>query len=276
MTEEKRTEEERRQILPLINKKEFDYFDAVKIVEILRGENGCPWDREQTHQSIRANAVEEAYELVDAINRENKEDIIEEMGDMLLQFLLHAQIAQDNAEFTYGNVYNRLCNKLISRHTHVFGGDIAQNAQKALSTWENNKLKAHNYASKTEYLKQVPFTSPSLLRAQKVQSRAAKSGMDFADAASALKKAQEELAEVQQAAAGGVYKDVEEEIGDLLFACVNAARFLSVDAETALSKATQKFISRFEKVENALKAQDLSFKDASPQKLDMLWEEAKK
>lgn len=268
--------QKRKQILRLISKKDFDYIDAVRLVEILRGQEGCPWDREQTHVSIRANAVEEAYELVDAINRENVPDIIEELGDILLQFLLHVQIAKEKGEFAYGDVYNRLCNKLISRHTHVFGPDSAQNAEKALSTWENNKLKAHNYSSGTQYLRQVPLTSPSLLRAQKVQSRAAKSGMDFANAQSALSKAEEELAEVKEAAAAGQTADVEEEIGDLLFACVNASRFLSVDAETALSKATQKFIFRFEKVENALKKEGLSFKDASPQKLDELWEEAKK
>lgn len=268
--------QERRRVTRLISKKNFSFNDARKLVEILRGEKGCPWDREQTHESIRANAVEEAYELADAINRQNREDIIEELGDILLQFLLHAQIAVQEGEFTFEDVYNHLCNKLISRHTHVFGADSAQNAQKALATWEENKLKAHNYGGQTEYLRQVPFTSPALLRAQKVQNRAAKSGMDFADAKGAFAKVEEELKETAAATQSGTVFDTEEEVGDLLFSCVNVARFLSVDAETALSSATQKFISRFEKVENVLKCEGKEIKDASPQKLDELWEQAKK
>ncbi|MDD3831090.1 MAG: nucleoside triphosphate pyrophosphohydrolase [Clostridia bacterium] len=259
----------------LLQKKQFDYQDIVTIMRILRAPDGCPWDREQTHASIRTNVVEEAYELVDAINRNNYTDMAEEIGDLLLQCVLHNTIAEQEGSFTAQQVYNTLCNKLISRHSHVFGADKANDATSALTTWEANKIKQHKFTSTTEYMKSVPYTMPALIRATKVQHRGAKVGFDWKDKSGAVCKVNEEWQEVEQAIESGSKAQIEEEMGDLLFALVNVFRFLHVDAEVALTKATNKYINRFEYIEQQLAKQDRKPQDSNLAEMDKLWDESK-
>lgn len=259
----------------LIDKKEYTYQDVVSVMQILRGDNGCPWDRAQTHRSIRENAIEEAYELCAAIDKGDVDNLIEELGDMLLQCVLHIQIAQDENEFTATDVYNCLCRKLISRHTHIFGGDVATSSSSALATWEANKVKEHKYATTTEYLKAVPASMTALLRAAKVQHRAAKVGFDWDDANGAIAKTHEEFTEVIAAIESQKADDIEEEFGDLLFSIVNVMRFFDVNGEVALSRTTQKFISRFEYVERKLAERGKKPADSNLAEMDELWNEAK-
>ncbi|MEG1528508.1 MAG: nucleoside triphosphate pyrophosphohydrolase [Clostridia bacterium] len=255
----------------LKDKKSYNFDDLLLIVQILRSPNGCPWDKVQTHQSLRANCIEEAYELVDAINKNDSSSIKEELGDLLLQCALHSQIASENNEFNFNDVCATLCNKLISRHSHVFGQDCADSESSALDVWNKNKLIEHSYSTYAQHLKQVPLTTPSLMRAYKVQSRASKVGLDFSNVNQAISKVKEELAEVIDADT----LQREEELGDLLFAVVNVFRFFKTDPEVALGKAIDKFINRFSYIEQTLAGNDKSFAQVSAEELDVLWNEAK-
>lgn len=261
--------------LELSNKQNYTYDDIVSIIEILRSKDGCPWDREQTHKTIRANALEEAYELCAAIDKGDVDNIIEELGDMLLQCVLHIQIADDEKEFVSTDVYSCLCRKLISRHSHIFGTDKATTAESALKTWEVNKIKEHKFETTTEYLKSVPSSMPALMRADKVQHRAQKVGFDWHNADGAIAKTNEEWQEVIQAVKSGNADQIEEEFGDLLFSIVNVMRFFEINGEVALSRTTEKFISRFEYVENELKKIGKTPSQSTLEEMDKFWEEAK-
>ena len=247
--------------------------DLEEIVRILRAPGGCPWDAEQTHQSIRRNFLEEAYEAVEAIDEGSPEHLEEELGDVLLQVVMHARMEQEAGRFDLAGVADGICKKLIYRHPHVFGDVAVSGTGEVLSNWEALKRKEKGQATNTDALEAVARALPALWRAEKVQKKARKAGFDWPDVSGALDKLSEELEELKTAAAEGT--NVEEELGDLLFSAVNAARFLKVDPEDALNGATDKFIGRFRKVEAQAAAQGKAMEDMGLEELDALWERAK-
>lgn len=247
--------------------------DLEEIVRILRAPGGCPWDAEQTHQSIRRNFLEEAYEAVEAIDEGSPEHLEEELGDVLLQVVMHARMEQEAGRFDLDGVADGICKKLIYRHPHVFGDVAVSGTGEVLSNWEALKRKEKGQATNTDALEAVARALPALWRAEKVQKKARKAGFDWPDVSGALDKLSEELEELKTAAAEGT--NVAEELGDLLFSAVNAARFLKVDPEDALNGATDKFIGRFRKVEAQAAAQEKAMEDMSLEELDALWERAK-
>ncbi|OUQ81501.1 MULTISPECIES: nucleoside triphosphate pyrophosphohydrolase [unclassified Flavonifractor] len=247
--------------------------DLEEIVRILRAPGGCPWDAEQTHQSIRRNFLEEAYEAVEAIDEGSPEHLEEELGDVLLQVVMHARMEQEAGRFDLDGVADGICKKLIYRHPHVFGDVAVSGTGEVLSNWEALKRKEKGQATNTDALEAVARALPALWRAEKVQKKARKAGFDWPDVSGALDKLSEELEELKTAAAEGT--NVAEELGDLLFSAVNAARFLKVDPEDALNGATDKFIGRFRKVEAQAAAQGKAMEDMGLEELDALWERAK-
>lgn len=259
-----------------LNKKCFCYDDVVEIISFLRGPNGCPWDRAQTSKAIRTNIIEEAYELVDAIDLNDTSKMIEETGDLLLQAVFVALMEADEGKFDRYDVYDGLSKKLISRHTHIFGCDSVSDGDGALSVWEANKQKEKSFSTFTQNLLDVPFGMPALMRAQKIGKRASKSGMDWQNAKDVVAKCMEEVGEVLQAVTAQNKTEIEMELGDLLFSISNLCRFLDVSAEVALNGATEKFVKRFQRVEEALLASGKTFENCSTEYLDDLWKEAKK
>ena len=247
--------------------------DLERIVAILRAPGGCPWDREQTHGSIRQNMLEEAYEACEAIDQASPEHLKEELGDVLLQVALHAQMEKEAGRFTLDDVADGICKKLIFRHPHVFGDVNAENVGQALDTWDAMKRVEKDQSTYTDTLESVARSLPALWRAEKVQKKAKKAGFDWPDAQGAVDKLSEETVELKAAMAGD--GDVAEELGDLLFACVNVARFLGVQSEEALTAATDKFIARFALVEEKVRSRGQDMRDLPLATLDKLWDEAK-
>ena len=257
---------------PLVTRKVFDYYDCVDVMTVLRGENGCPWDREQTHKSIIKNVIEEAYELADALEKEDIDHVVEELGDLLMQVIFHLEIAKSNGEFEADAVYTALCRKLIDRHPHVFGQVLAKDADESLSVWEKQKLKEHKIKGTAENVLDVSRGMSALMRSQKVQSRASKGGYEFSDLTQVATKVTEELDELLLASEA----DRQMEGGDLLFACVNLLRLLNVDAETALLKSTEKFVNRVVECERILATTGEHLKELPLERFDEIWDEAKR
>lgn len=253
----------------LTEKKRFNFIDLYLIMRILRGENGCQWDKAQTHESIRENAVEEAYELVEAINNQDVDNMIEESGDLFLQSVFHCVIGEDNGEFNVEDSLSAICRKLIDRHTHIFGDVIANNAEEALKAWDAAKAKEKKYKSQSDKMLHIAGALPALMRAEKVQKAAAKGGFEFENYSQVLDKIREEYGEFTDARG----EDIEKEGGDLLFACVNALRWKGVDSEVALKGTIDKFVRRYSYVEEKCGGSTAGIPLA---KLDELWEEAKK
>ena len=247
--------------------------DLEEIVRLLRAPGGCPWDREQTHQSLRRGMLEEAYEVVEAIDQGSPEHLKEELGDVLLQVVFHADIERDAGRFDLDDVADGICKKLIYRHPHVFGDVQVSGTGEVLSNWEELKRREKGQATNTDALEAVARSLPALWRAEKVQKKAAKAGFDWPEVSGALDKLSEELAELRAAVAAGT--NVEEELGDLLFSAVNVARFVKTDPEEALSSACDKFIRRFRLVEQAAARSGQAMEDMDLKKLDKLWEQAK-
>ncbi len=248
-------------------KENYTFDDLVEIVRILRAPNGCMWDREQTHESIRRNFIEETYEVVEAIDTKDTELLKEELGDVLLQVVFHACIEQENNVFDINDVADGVCKKLIYRHPHVFAKTDVNSTEEILTNWDTLKQKEKNQKTVTDSLKSVARSLPSLIRAEKIQKKAAKAGFDWQNVNQAIDKVREELDEIQNANEN----TINEEVGDMLFAAVNVARLLKVEPEQALEKASDKFIVRFEHVEKMEKnLADLSFDE-----LLSLWKQAK-
>lgn len=248
-------------------KENYTFDDLVEIVRILRAPNGCMWDREQTHESIRRNFIEETYEVIEAIDTKDTELLKEELGDVLLQVVFHACIEQENNVFDINDVADGVCKKLIYRHPHVFAKTDVNSTEEILTNWDALKQKEKNQKTVTDSLKSVARSLPSLIRAEKIQKKAAKAGFDWQNVNQAIDKVREELDEIQNANES----TVNEEVGDMLFAAVNVARMLKVEPEQALEKASDKFIVRFERVEKMEKnLADLSFDE-----LLSLWKQAK-
>ncbi len=229
----------------LLRKSRFSLEDLQEIVVRLRKPDGCPWDRVQTSESIKMSAVEEAYELVDAIDAGDDDKILEETGDLLLQTVFHAVLKEETGAFTLRDVTTGICQKLISRHTHVFGNDKAKDEGSALSVWEKNKMTEKHQNTYADAVNDVPKCFPAALRAQKVGKRAAKGGLDFASAEDAATRLQEELQEFFEARKRGDFAQAERELGDILFAAVNIGRKAGCDCEKALKESTERFAARF-------------------------------
>ena len=247
--------------------------DLRQIVALLRAPGGCPWDGAQTHESLRRNFIEEAYEVAEAIDEASPAHLKEELGDVLLQVLFHASIEEDAGRFNLDEVADGICKKLIFRHPHVFGEVSVSGTGEVLSNWEELKRKEKGQATNTDALEAVARSLPALWRAEKVQKKAKKAGFDWPDVSGALDKLSEELEELKTAVAEGT--NVEEELGDLLFSAVNVSRFVKVDTEEALNRATDKFIGRFRKVEEEAARQGRALEGMSLAELDKLWEHAK-
>ncbi len=262
--------------LDIVDKKgKFEFEDFVEIIRMLRAPGGCPWDREQTHKSIRNDFLEEAYEAADAIDNSDDEALCEELGDVLLQIALHSQIASEENSFNISDVIDTVARKMILRHPHVFGDVKVENSEEVLSNWDKIKMEEKSQTTATDTLKSVPRAFPALMRAAKVQKRAAKVGFDWDDYRGAAEKIEEETAELKKAIESGNETEILEEFGDLLFSAVNLSRFLKINSEQALSLATDKFINRFEKVENLAVSRGIDMKTSSLEELDRLWDEAK-
>lgn len=247
----------------------FFFYDCVDVMDILRSPDGCPWDREQTHKSIIKNVIEEAYELADALEKEDIPHVIEELGDLLMQVIFHLAIAQEDMEFEPNDVYSALCRKLIDRHPHVFGDVVANNSTQSLDVWEAQKKKEHKIHTLAENVLDVPRGMSALMRTQKVQSRASKGGYEFENITQVVEKIHEELNEFLKA----TEVDKPMEGGDLLFAVVNLLRLSGVDSETAIMLSTEKFVRRVVECERILNGQSL--KDLTMQQFDQVWSEAK-
>ena len=256
-------------------KEKYNTDDLIHIIFLLRQPDGCPWDREQTHQSIKKNFIEETYEVIEAINNNSPQMLREELGDVLMQITLHAQMESEQNNFDYYDIVDDLCKKLIIRHPHVFGDEHCENSKEVLDTWNSVKMKTKGLKTITETMSSVPKELPALMRAQKVQSKAAKVGFDWDDVSGAVEKIHSECDELVDAIDNKSEDQQIEELGDLLFSCVNASRFIGADSEEALTIATDKFISRFKIVENLANERGINMKEASLEELDKLWDEAK-
>ncbi|MBQ3220826.1 MAG: nucleoside triphosphate pyrophosphohydrolase [Clostridia bacterium] len=235
--------------IPLLEKTRFTAEDLKEIIVRLRMPDGCPWDRVQTNESIKMSAVEEAYELVDAIDQDDDEKILEETGDLLLQAVFHAVLKAETGAFNLTDAFSGICQKLITRHTHVFGEDKAKDENGALSVWEKNKMTEKHQVTYADAVNDVPKCFPAVMRAQKVGKRAGKAGMDFASVEDAARRMQEELAEFFEARAKGDSAETEKELGDLLFAVVNIGRKAGCDCEKALKESVDRFAKRFTRAE---------------------------
>ena len=235
----------------------------------------CPWDRVQTHESLRRCMIEEAYEVVDAIDRNDKPNLREELGDVMLQVVMHAEIASERNDFDLTDAINEECDKMIRRHPHIFSTETAKTVDKVLEKWENVKNKEHGNINHTERLASVPKALPSLIRSEKVQNRAAEVGFDWDGIEEPLNKVEEELREFCEAREKQDQAGVTEELGDLLFSVVNVARFAGVDPEEALNAATDKFIRRFGLLESRAEASGRKLRDMTLSEMDAVWNEIK-
>ncbi len=247
--------------------------DLEELVALLRAPGGCPWDAEQTHESSRRDFLEEAYEVAEAIDESDPDHLKEELGDVLLQVVFHTQMEREAGRFDLDAVADGVCKKLIYRHPHVFGEVKVSGSGQVLENWDKLKRREKGQASHTDALNAVARSLPSLWRAEKVQKKARKAGFDWEEASGPLDKLSEELDELKTAVAE--QSNIEEELGDLLFAAVNLSRFVKVDCESALTAATDKFIRRFALVEELANRQGRPMESMTPAELDELWDKAK-
>ncbi len=256
-----------------MQKKPFE--SLVDVIAILRGENGCPWDREQTHSSLKSTLIEETYETVEAIDSGDSNHLKEELGDLLLNIMLQAQIADESDNFDIYDVIESLIEKLIRRHPHVFGNVAVESADEVVKNWESIKSQEEGYEDRESILDGIPVALPALLRGQKIQKRAARVGFDWDNISDVFNKVEEELNEVNDSLKNDDQNEIEMEIGDLLFAVVNLCRFVDLQAEETLRKANRKFVSRFKRMETKLNTQGKNISDQSLEELDKIWNEVK-
>lgn len=249
----------------------------LEVMATLRGSAGCPWDREQTHASLRRYLIEECYEVIEAIDENDMNKLVEELGDLLLQVVFHARIAEEAGFFDLNDVIQGIVAKMIRRHPHVFGQTKVKDSKEVLVNWAAIKQQEKELCGQNDgVLAGIPQGLPALLRAYKIQGRAARVGFDWPSVNGAWEKVMEEAAELKTAATEGDARAVTEELGDLLFAVVNVARFLQVEPELALAATTAKFERRFHHIEQQAARQGLSLAELSLQDMDTLWEQAKK
>jgi tetrapyrrole methylase family protein / MazG family protein len=243
------------------------------VVARLRGPGGCPWDQKQTHESLKKYLIEEAYEVLEAIDDQDDEHLADELGDVLLQVLLHAQIGEDEGMFTIEDVIGKLSDKLIRRHPHVFGDEQVQTAEEVVGLW--NQVKEQEKDAAPSQFDTIQKGLPGLMRANELQKAAAKVGFDWDEVDPILQKVQEELTEFKEAVNNKTFHDQEDELGDLLFALVNVARYYKIDPEVAIHRTNHKFVSRFQYIERRVKEKGLEIEKLSLEELDYFWNEAK-
>jgi len=245
----------------------------------LRAPDGCPWDRKQTHESLKPYLIEEAYEVLEAIDAKNPTELREELGDLLLQVLFHAEIGREEGRLTLDEIMQHLADKLVRRHPHVFDkptGSTPRNAEEVYARWEQiKKDERQQTGDPASALDGVPKTLPALLRAYQIQARASRVGFDWAQEKPVFEKVKEEMQELQEARTARNQPETEAEFGDLLFALVNLARFMKVNPEEALRKATNRFIDRFHYIEDHARRDGRTLSDMTLSEMDVLWEQAK-
>ncbi len=256
-------------------KSSYNMQDLLEIMKLLRSPGGCPWDAQQTHESIKKNLIEETYEVIEAINKDDKVLLCEELGDLLMQVVFHAQMEQEAGVFDFDAVADGICKKLIERHPHVFGQVEISGVDDVLTNWNAIKMKTKKQKTTTDSMLSVPRELPALMRATKLQKKAADVGFDWDDVSGALDKLEEEISELRQAIANGDTENTAEELGDVLFSAVNVSRFVKTDAEEALTSASDKFLARFTKVEVLAGERGIDMNSAGLDVLDALWDEAK-
>ena len=245
----------------------------VEIMNRLRGEQGCPWDREQDRNSLKPFLIEESYEVIEAIDEGGPEKIKEELGDLLFQILFHARISSEEGSFDIGDVLETISEKMVRRHPHVFGGEEVENSREVLVNWE--RIKARENSDRESAVDGVPRALPALIRAQRVQEKAARVGFDWPDLAPVMEKFREEVREFEEALSREDSQAIEDEMGDLLFTLVNVSRFLKTGAEEALHRAAGRFIERFKWVEAAARSRGSSLDRMTLEEMDRLWNEVK-
>jgi len=264
-----------------MEKKHADIEKLVSLVERLRGENGCPWDKEQTRETLKPMLIEEAYEVLDALDADDPLELKEELGDLLFQVIFHSQIAREKGEFQLADVINRSHEKMVRRHPHIFGEADLKTTDDVLRNWEDIKAaekgvqSSSNPDSERSLLDGIPSKLPALHRAHQMTAKASRVGFDWSSLKDILSKLAEEAAELEEAEARKDPEHVADEVGDLLFVAANVARFLGIDPETALGRSNRKFERRFRYMESGIKRQGRELKDASLAEMDALWEEAK-
>lgn len=245
-----------------------------EIIAVLRGPNGCPWDKEQTHESLKKYLIEETYEVIEAIDSGDIDHLVEELGDVLLQVMLHAQIGEDEGYFAIDDVIEALSTKMIRRHPHVFGNRVVEDSEEVLRNWQEIK-KQEKGETETSLLDGISMSMPNLLRAYEIQKKAAKVGFDWQEITPALEKVKEELEEFENEIKTASLLNAKKEFGDILFAFVNVARFLKIHPEEALFETNEKFIRRFGYIEEKVKNSEKPIEDHSLEELDRFWDEAK-
>lgn len=250
--------------------------DLLEIMRLLRSENGCVWDREQDHHSIRNNFLEEAYEAVEAIDREDPALLKEELGDVLLQVVFHARMEEEAGGFSFDDVCDGICKKLIYRHPHVFGDAKVENSGQVLDNWDKLKKTEKGQQTVTSTLEGVSKALPALTRAAKVQKRAGKVGFDYPVLSDAIADLLSEIAELEEAVAQKDDRGIQEEMGDVIFSAANVSRLVKADPEEALTRATEKFIRRFARMEQSAISNDIDLTHCTIAELNDLWREAKK
>lgn len=252
-----------------------DFYDLIQVVDTLRDENGCAWDKEQTHESLKKCLIEECYEVLEAIDEKDEDNIIEELGDVLLQVIFHARIGEEEGYFNINDVICGITNKMINRHPHIFKRLESKTTKQVLESWENIKSKEKQFNSYTDALKHIPKNLPGLMKAVKVQQKAAKIGFDFECIEDAMEKVFEELKEVRDVYKGNNRAKILEEVGDLVFSTSNIARLLDIDPEFAVNYTIDKFINRFWYIEETARNKGMDLKQMSLAEMDELWNKSK-
>ena len=257
------------------SKPAYDVGDFRRIIELLRAPGGCPWDREQTHESVRRNLLEEAYEVCEAIDQQDPEHLKEELGDLLMQVLFHARMEEEKGVFSLDDVADAACKKLIYRHPHVFGTASVSGSEEVLKNWDELKRREKSQTTASKAMEDVARSLPALWRAEKIQKKAKKAGFDWPEVSGATDKLSEELEELRSAMEEGDPLHIQEELGDLMFTIVNIARFVDVDPEKALHASCDKFVSRYAGMEELARERGLDLEKLSLEEQEELYQQAK-
>ncbi len=259
-----------------MKKDKYTFEDLQEIMERLRSPEGCPWDREQTHESLKRHMLEETYEALEAIEAADDEMMKEELGDVLLQIVFHGRIAEEDNRFDTSDIVDGICRKLIERHTHVFGEDIAEDPEAVLKNWDRIKNKSKGFTSHTEKINAIPKTYPALLRSLKIQEKAAKAGFDWVEVDGAIEKTMEEIGEFMEAYRSRDRHSMKNEMGDLFFSLVNVCRFMDIEPEITLQETSDRFIRRFAYIEKNVQKAGKEMENMTLDELDEFWDKAKK